>query len=807
MPKAKTLRASVISVFHSEKLPQSYVDEVDKLLGKIMILKTHKPDRTDWHVSPLRFMQLLRSKDRNDEVLIDSDCQTDPTATTHTSTQTDVDRIDAQVQTSLIPSCAMMDSATQTDSDTDPIVTKPSNKRILPDWINATMNVETAEPKPKRRKPNSKMNEGFGLVFNEKAVMNISSVDIPDEVLLTFSLGHKFIPPTTIENQEQVVSDITKVYMYGNTSGNLPSAIYGRLLECIKKYRPATLSYKSKQILLLVDLAKDFMKQHPELHVDVSDKGGVIVIMKHSDYVAKMLEKLNDPLTYAPLTMSSMASYVKRNRTLLLKCEQERFISKNQIEATLGNETATAMMYGLIKIHKENHPVRMINSNINVVGNKLAALILPILNGLNGSDPYRVINSESLAHTLRKTNIRPTDRIFTLDIKDMFTNIPINLVKKAIAAKNVVRQTKMSSALLMEIVEFITITSTEFCFEDKRFKQIRGLAMGVAISPVLACLVTSYLIEECLENLHPLTLIKKYVDDIVIITDQENMDKLMKILESHPSGLKFEVTCEREDNSLDYLDMTITRNNDRLSLKWFSKPYGSHLLINWYSGHENHNIMQTATNYVRVMFALSDTTFHDEIEDLAKDFLRRNSFPIVVANQIIKKAKKNESHPKQTLKYIGTVADEQLIARLNHKVKEMCDAPVKFVRKCSSLALRNSIHTPRKQKQAFETRNNLVVQFDCEECDFFRIEPITNPIVLFKWLGLNDNKNPLHAIRAHINTSQHIGYKHTVLHDCESSEETLRLAEIELVKIDQPVPKRYRYSNQVDIRKFYGKEQ
>ena len=74
----------------------------------------------------------------------------------------------------------------------------------------------------------------------------------------------------------------------------------------------------------------------------------------------------------------------------------------------------------------------------------------------------------------------------------------------------------------------------------------------------------------------------RYMDDIVREINKEHIySKLEEINSYHPS-LKF--TMETEiNNSLPFLDMTIIRNNCKLSSTWYTKPTDTGLIMNYHA--------------------------------------------------------------------------------------------------------------------------------------------------------------------------------------------------------------------------------
>jgi hypothetical protein len=64
-------------------------------------------------------------------------------------------------------------------------------------------------------------------------------------------------------------------------------------------------------------------------------------------------------------------------------------------------------MYGLVKVHKLNYPVRPIVSSIYSPCQRLARFLLPILNPLDGKSPTFIQNSQQFIESIK--NIEMND--------------------------------------------------------------------------------------------------------------------------------------------------------------------------------------------------------------------------------------------------------------------------------------------------------------------------------------------------------------------------------------------------------------
>ena len=98
--------------------------------------------------------------------------------------------------------------------------------------------------------------------------------------------------------------------------------------------------------------------------------------------------------------------------------------------------------------------------------------------------------------------------------------------------------------------------------------------------------------------------------------------------------IKFTIELEN-NNKLPYLDTLITRNNKIIKIDWYQKPMASGRLINYYSKHPTNIIRNTANNFIRRIYNISDSIFHTENKKKIKIILKKNNFPTKVINNLI----------------------------------------------------------------------------------------------------------------------------------------------------------------------------
>ena len=129
----------------------------------------------------------------------------------------------------------------------------------------------------------------------------------------------------------------------------------------------------------------------------------------------------------------------------------------------------------LLKLHKPNVPIRPVVNNKNAPCYKIAKKLNKILNhNLHLDNQYTATNSNS---AVTKLKISPNHRLLTLDIKDLYVNIPIReniKITKNKLLKNSDTQTTNQVTTLLEII----LNQNYFSFLSQIYQPDKGVAMA-----------------------------------------------------------------------------------------------------------------------------------------------------------------------------------------------------------------------------------------------------------------------------------------------------------------------------------------
>jgi hypothetical protein len=242
---------------------------------------------------------------------------------------------------------------------------------------------------------------------------------------------------------------------------------------------------------------------------------------------------------------------------------------------------------GLIKIHKSDMPIRPVVNWKNAPAYKLSRLLTSKINQLSPL-PYtfNVRNSVSLIRELKQTAITPTSRFASLDIKNMYPNIPTNETRQIL--QNILTANNTQHTLSTEILMcYDTVTTQKyFTHNDQVLTQTDGLAMGAPSSSIISEIFLQYIEHTHLPSIalkHNLLDYHRYVDDILLI-EHTDIHSILKDFNSIHNKLQFTHETETH-NTLNYLDISIIRSPYSVNVGIYRKPTFTDSIIPFTSNH------------------------------------------------------------------------------------------------------------------------------------------------------------------------------------------------------------------------------
>ena len=214
-----------------------------------------------------------------------------------------------------------------------------------------------------------------------------------------------------------------------------------------------------------------------------------------------------------------------------------------------------------------------------------------------------------------------------MDITSLYTVIPNNEGLQALKYFLNQRPIKTpSSETLLRLAELV-LTPNCFSFGDNYYKQINGVAMGTKMGPSYANLFVGYIENNFFCNYHEPKpdLYKRHIDDCVGATSssREELNQFITSVNSFHPALKY--TWEISENSLAFLDIKLSVNDNGLSTRVHYKPTDSHnYLLHSSSLPQHAKNAIPFSQFLRLRRVCSeDSDFNNKCEEMCQFFEKR----------------------------------------------------------------------------------------------------------------------------------------------------------------------------------------
>lgn len=211
----------------------------------------------------------------------------------------------------------------------------------------------------------------------------------------------------------------------------------------------------------------------------------------------------------------------------------------------------------------------------------------------------------------------------------LFTNVPIDKVIENVSQ----RWNYISDNVDIPQHEFIlavkfVLNSTFFTFDGVTYQQTFGTPMGSPLSPLIADIVLQDLETRALNSLRfSLPFYVRYVDDITLAIPSNAIEHTLNIFNSFHDRLQFTLE-ESINNRLDFLDITIIVENNRLIFDWFHKKTFSGRYLNFYSQYPICQKRGTVIGLIDKTIFLSHPKFHSKNFKMIIGILLENCYPL-----------------------------------------------------------------------------------------------------------------------------------------------------------------------------------
>ncbi|XP_050515797.1 uncharacterized protein LOC126890693 [Diabrotica virgifera virgifera] len=485
---------------------------------------------------------------------------------------------------------------------------------------------------------------------------------------------------------------------------------------------PDNLSFKQAQSHLKTLKSIKLKISSQNLIFSKADKGNCLVILDQDSYNNKVSSFLEENhFTLIPTDPSKR--FIGKLKDNIKKYSE--FLSDHEAPYhKLPGNPLIPRLYGLPKIHKVGIPIRPVVSFINTPVSILSKFILNTLkNLLNFTPHFTVLNSYQLVDKLQLINLTPDITMLSFDVSNLFTSVPkletLSLVKSLLVNKSI--HPNVISPIL-NILE-LCLSQDFFQFNIKFYKQPDGLAMGSCLSPFLADVFMDHLESNHIMKNPEILHWFRFVDDCLVFiagNPDSAQQLLLKINQIHPN-IKFTMELE-SSQSINFLDLSISRLNDQFNFGIFRKPTQTDHVIHFSSNHPLSHKLAAFRSFIHRLFSIPMPTdsFNNEL-NIIKQIAVNNGYDPSI---IVKLIRKRESRMLQNSALRQSSSSSPIYRSLPYHNPTLSEKIKRFVSNSSenihiSFKVGNTLgHFLTNTKDTIHYMNRSgVYRLTCSDCD------------------------------------------------------------------------------------------
>jgi hypothetical protein len=231
----------------------------------------------------------------------------------------------------------------------------------------------------------------------------------------------------------------------------------------------------------LIQNLQDKLEQN-NLILTKADKGNTVIVVQKDVYH----NKINDFISqhkftkvrnnYTNIQQKAIKIVINACKLTIGRHEKWKYINMNP---------KAPHIFGNIKLHKADQPIRPTVNLRNSPGYKLAVYVAKILKQkIRLLIAFNVQNSKILMNDLKQLEVHSNIKACSFDIKNMYTSIPIdkltNIIHRLLTHNNIPDEHIHEIIILTKVI----LDQNYFQYNNELYSQKEGLAMGAPTSSI-----------------------------------------------------------------------------------------------------------------------------------------------------------------------------------------------------------------------------------------------------------------------------------------------------------------------------------
>ena len=437
------------------------------------------------------------------------------------------------------------------------------------------------------------------------------------------------------------------------------------------------------------------------------------------------MEHLNEGNTYSQINRDPTQLINGQLFRLLDKQVNSGLIPKSLVSKAKCHQPQYPQLYGLVKIHKEDHPIRPIVAFLNTPLTNLSNILAEIIKPLNNDSSHRLKNTYDFVQSFKnhKEQFNPEKNILcSYDVKSLYTKVPMNkaldiIMDHIIDDPGHLDSYQICPEAFRDLIKFC-IDSCYFEYNNSFYRQGEGGPMGSSLTVELSEIFMQHFEKNAiLYSPVEVPFWKRFVDDgLANLQDENEIYSFLNYINSIDPAIQFTVELPTNEG-LPYLDAFIHRDN---SISIYRKPTHTDKYLNYASCHPNSVKKGVVISLVDRALKICDPPHLEKELQHISMALSNNGYPKSIIESIIKERKIKinsnstqvvDNNYKDTYKNWVTL---DFVPKVSYKLKAILNKQGIGVRFSSGNTLK-SILCKLKSPLPFGLNKNAIYKISCND--------------------------------------------------------------------------------------------
>ena len=409
-----------------------------------------------------------------------------------------------------------------------------------------------------------------------------------------------------------------------------------------------------------------FKRDNPEILFMKCDKSKNICVMYKKDYAKKLNELFRNNNDFSKIENFDLGKTIAEFKNLLKTTINPSLSNKSKL--SIKPQPSISSLYGKVKDHKINYPLRPIGTSYDSLTLGAENFINNLFSPLRGLCTYAIKSQVEFKNEMLKTKsiFDPSKHeIFSFDVISLFPNInntrTINFILNEVfkAPSKFFNETDKTGKVLPvpsreKLRKFLHGVLNNFnIFECQTgiFSQKRGVKMGSPLSSLLADLFLSIMERTVIEKLEKQGIVVKwirYVDDCICVAKKGSFQNILNKINKWDKNIKFSYE-KMLDNKLNFLSSTIFLENDTFEFRPYRKQASETILSNFRKAIISEKYL-ISNIFTMLHLSKNSSSTHEillyDMENNLKPILLNNAYPLKLIKSKFTQFLQNGPKPK-----------------------------------------------------------------------------------------------------------------------------------------------------------------